>query len=380
MKNPKTITNILDVGSLKLSVLSGLTDNKKNCIVLGKSDVEYAGFLDGEFIEPEEIQTSIGQAIENVELATHLAIKDLTVGVPAEFTYSVTKKISVSFSSKKRLTETILKEIFESAVEELDEYISISIEPIYVMLDDGKKLVSAVNARTTKLTALVNIIYAKKSFIELFNNILSNLGIQTAYYVSSILCEVQFLRGPLTSAECIIDIGSLTTSIAIARGNGLEYMFTFSQGGSHITADFMEALELSYDEAEDLKSNIVLSVDECGDDYYEIEGSRNRKIFVKTANEIVKNRLDVFVYVIANCIEKSNIKDYMPIYLTGGGITGIDGAKDYLSENLHHTIGILTPRESEFSQPYYSSSLALLGTQSNKSEKRLFFVANQNNE
>lgn len=367
------LSSILDIGSSKLSVLTGTKGCNQNFVVYGKSDVEYNGFSDGEFFEPELLKERIGKAIENVELLTGLAIKELTVGIPTEFCFSLTKKINVTFPSRKKLKPEILQEIYESAFEQMEGYLPLSVEPIYNILDDGKKLIDVSNKKTSKLTAFINCIYARSDFIELFNYLLGELGIVKVDYVCSSLSETQFLLGQLTSEAMIIDLGYLTTSVAVAKGNGLVNLFSFSLGGAHIIADLCECLNLTFKEAEELKNNIVLSLQPNTTDIYETSHlGRNRKIFTKIANEIVEDRLNYIASTINVCIQKCQNKDYMPIYLTGGGISQIKGAKEILSEKLGQNIGLIYPQVIEFNKPYYSSLISLLNYSLTQNKKTRF--------
>lgn len=357
----KKLTSVLDIGSSKLTVLTGADGTNKNFIIYGKSDIEYSGFSEGEFFEPENLEEKIGKAIENVELATKFAIKELTIGVPAEFCYSTTKKINVTFATRKKLTKELIDEIYASSLEKSEEYTPISIKPIYNILDNGKKLITINNQKSTKLTSFVNIIYARNDFVEMFNKSLASLGILKVNYVCSALCEVNYLLGELTSEAMIIDIGYLTTSVAVAKGFGITNLFSFSQGGAHIMSDLAECLNITFKEAEDLKRNIILTLQPTTNDYYETSNlGKTRKIVTKIANEIVCDRLDIIAYTINACFQKCEVEDYMPIYLTGGGISQIKGAKDFLSEKIGQNIGLISPQIAEFSKPYHSSPISLL--------------------
>ena len=52
--------------------------------------------------------------------------------------------------------------------------------------------------------------------------------------------------------------------------------------------------------------------------------------------------------------------EHMRFFLTGGGITCVKGAKEYLASRLSANIEIVTPNLAEFNKPNQSSSIALL--------------------
>ena len=376
MKKTNCCVHALDVGSNKLVLFSGYKNGSNGLIVNGKADIEYAGFLENEFLEPEEIKEKIGKIIETIELSTKETVKELNVGVPAEFCYSLVKKVTATFSYRKKLSFDLLNEIYSQSIEELDEHTLISVSPLYNILDNGKKVINAVNLKTSKFSSLVNTIYVKTEFIRFFNQILSELGIIKVNYLCSALCEVNSLLGDLPSEACIIDIGFLTSSVAIGKGQGLSNLFSFSQGGGHIISDLMNSFSLTYDEATELKRKIVLTIESDSGIIYDISSpQKTKKILVEQANSVVKNRLDIFASVIKKCLQKSQQQEFLPIYVTGGGISSISGAKEYLSSQIGKSIGIIYPNIEEFSKPYYSSGISLLQEVIKKKEKPAFLVA-----
>ena len=52
----------------------------------------------------------------------------------------------------------------------------------------------------------------------------------------------------------------------------------------------------------------------------------------------------------------------MPIYLTGGGISYIKGAKDYMQEVLNRKIIVVSPWPPQLDSPELSSIIGLLDT------------------
>lgn len=380
MKKENNLITVLDIGSSKLTLLSGTEGINKTCVVIANAVEEYSGFMDAEFLEPSEIKEKIGNLMERVELASKQAITEVNIGVPAEFCISQVKKVTATFSSRKKLAPQLINEVYSQVFDDIENYTLNTVEPIYNILDNGKKLVEATNLKTTKISSLVNTIHVNNSFIELFNEILTELGVVKVNYLPVPLYEMKAL-GDLTSEACIIDIGYLTSSIAIGKGCGLVNLFSFSQGGAFVISDLMNDFSLTFNDACDLKKKIVLTMETTGGIVYDLSSQDNKKkILVKNANDCVKKRLDIFASVISQCLKKADVPNFLPIYLTGGGITQISGAKEYLSEKLGKNLGIISPNMSEFEKPYYFSSISLLQNLVKKQEKHFFLLANKNDE
>lgn len=317
----------------------------------------------------KKLESIITDLIKELKTKTKIKIKELTISVPSEFCISKTKKISITFATTKKLTKSLIDEIYANASEQIKDYSLINISPVYNILDNEVKVIELKsNLKTLKLTSYVSTIYAQNTFLKNMNNILANLGVLKVNYVSSIFCEALYLINPKTIENnvMLIDIGYLTTSVAVLKGKGLTLLNSFSMGGGHIMGDLAERINLTVKQAEILKRKIVLSLNPTTYDYYEIKESdeKIKKINIVMANQIVIDRLNVFASLISKCIDacysSSDNEKNMPIYLTGGGILFIRGAKEYLSTILNRKIDLIAPPIVEFNKPTDSSVIALL--------------------
>ena len=63
--------------------------------------------------------------------------------------------------------------------------------------------------------------------------------------------------------------------------------------------------------------------------------------------------------------------NYLPIYLTGGGVSLLKGGKDYISKGIGENVEILASKVPQLSKPTYSSVLGLLdlALKENKTQK-----------
>ena len=76
---------VLDVGSSKLELYVGERGINHTFVINAKSTLQYAGFMEGEFIEPENLKQSVAKCINEVESAINKKLNKIYVGVPAEF-------------------------------------------------------------------------------------------------------------------------------------------------------------------------------------------------------------------------------------------------------------------------------------------------------
>ena len=359
---------VLDFGSSKISVLIGERGINNTFNIKGKGESEYAGFVDGEFLDEKELKTAVSLAISNAITNSGRKIRKLYVGVPAEFCYSELKESSQAYLSKKRVNDNDIYNLFD-LVDDYRETSSthtvINRSPIYFMLDDGRKVIDPNGMVTTKLTSQISFILANNTFINVLDEILLELGITNIEYSSNVLAESLYLLEPEVRDRyaIIVDCGYITTSVALIRGDGLLSLNAFSLGGGHITGDLSQVLNLKFEEAEKLKRKVVLSLDASDDDFYEtiIEGVVT-PISSKMVNEIVEDRIAMIAKTINKILNSIRVSypDYIPIYLTGGGLSYLKGAKDFLSKAVGKNMEVIVPPVPQLNSPHYSSVLGLL--------------------
>ena len=69
----KNYVSVLDIGSSKLTVMIGEKGVNNTFNVRGAGEVNYAGFYEGVFLEPENLQSAIKEAISKAETNSETA-------------------------------------------------------------------------------------------------------------------------------------------------------------------------------------------------------------------------------------------------------------------------------------------------------------------
>ncbi len=368
IKLAKNCACVLDFGSGKLTAVIAERGVNNTFNIHGTGEVEYAGFYQNEFVEPENLAGSIEEVLTKVQSASGKQIDKLFVGVPAEFSYCKTKSGGVAFKKRTKIGQDEIMAFFNIVSEGLSDEDStiINRSPIYFTLDDNKKCMNPKGQVSTKLAGEISFIFAENYFIDNVSQILKNFGIENVEYVSSPLAEAIYLIDPEVrdTGAIIIDCGFISTHVALVKGDGLVGLNTFSVGGGHVTTDLSQILELGFKDAENLKRKIVLSLDAKDDDFYEIVSSNGiaTPVSAKLTNEIALARIDMIAGLISRSLTilKSNNNGFLPVYLTGGGICYLKGGRDYLSKSIGTNIEILSPQVPQLNRPHFSSVLGIL--------------------
>ena len=324
----------------------GINDTFK---VKGYKEVEYDGFYEGHFLNKDKLSSIFESMLADLEIKGE-RLEKIYIGVPAEFSSVMVCEESINFGMRRKVKQDDIDSLYYMVGEKSKsgEVEVVSVSPISYLLD-GYNTIDPIGDNGSILSAKLSIIYADRKFIELFNSIAAGLGFSAVEYLSEPLAQAQFILPKEKREELalIVDGGDLTTSIAFVKGEGLTALTTISRGGGFITNDLAEAFELSLSEADRLKKEIVLSLKGGQNDCYDLTTDLGKtiRISLNFANEVVGYRIDELSEVVAKCIQLSTnqFESYLPVYLTGGGISKIKGGRDYLAKCLGKNISYGVP-------------------------------------
>ena len=107
----------------------------------------------------------------------------------------------------------------------------------------------------------------------------------------------------------------------------------------------------------------MLAWDAKPSDTYEIEGDEYLLTYsAKATNEIVTDRVEMICEYIQKCLDLCvyDLPDFLPIHITGGGLSFIKGVTHVISKKLKRQVKIVTPQSLNQLKPYDSSEEGLL--------------------
>jgi len=135
-----------------------------------------------------------------------------------------------------------------------------------------------------------------------------------------------------------MDNGFSTSFVASIKGDGLAKLTSFDLGGAHITSQLMESFKLKFNEAEDLKHKIILTVNPIELNCYESDVANSFiPIPARQANRYAKLKVQQFANLARKCLKNQDfVRDENSVlYITGGGLAELKGSKDILQEDLN---------------------------------------------
>ena len=362
------LVSILDFGSGKISVYVGERGLNNTIKVKGVGVCDYPSFYNGELLTLDKLPEKISEAINLAEDSMGQKIDNLYVGAPADFCVVENKVLTLNFKKRHKITDYDVQDLYASnsdfdTIEK--DYELINVNPIYFALDNERRLMSPEGEYSTSLSALVSFVFVKRAFADVVRATLNSLGIKQVDFSSTMLAEILHLFQAETRDEgvVLIDSGSSSTNVAVAKGDGVLYLKSFALGGVNITADLANYFSIPFKQAEKLKKSIDLSLDV--NDSEELTYTYKNKTYTvnyKAAIEIVKARIKTIARGIEKCMALCpyNFPDYLPYHITGAGLSYFRGVKGIVGSVLDKKVEIAIPQIPLVERPNLSSAWGLM--------------------
>ena len=355
---------VLDVGSSKITAVLGERGINNTFLIKARKDFVYDGFSEREFLDAETLGKVVASCARYLKNAAGENADTVYVGVPGAFTDVTVKDSQISFSKKKKISEKDLDDLFDSAfVLPSAKKALINRSSIVFELDGYRRLANPIGETSETLKGKLSFIFCDDYFIRAFKPPIIGAGFSSVEFVSTSLAEAMYLLDSerRDRIAILLDSGYITTTYSLIQGDGILFQDSFDFGGGYITAAISEKTEASFDDAETIKRKVSLTAASTG--AYDVVSCDNGKYYgAETVREVIRNCLDVLCEKIEEAAEKSGyvIPDYVPIEITGGGISYIRGAKAHLSDRLGAYTEIVTPKVPLKEKPTESSVLSLL--------------------
>lgn len=355
---------ILDVTSRLISAIVGVKKAQSVFGVKAIIEKENSGFENGEWFDKEDTISVATAVLKEAMQTAESSTKKLFIGVPAEFIATVTKPVSITLDRERRVVDADINFLIEKGnTFNSDNHVLINSAPVEFSVDASDKTYRDVRGLTaSSVQGTVSYMLCEKSFVDMFDEVGNSLGFKEIKFVSTAWAEgiSLFEKEERDDVYVLVDIGFISSSVLIGRGEGVIDLKSFSLGGGHISGDMCEALDVSFDLAEKARELVDLNLNYADDAI--LVADQEDVIYGTEACEVVRCRLDDIADIVKGVIDASGIDfpSYAPVYLTGEGIASIRGAKKYLSNELGMNVEIITPKVPGYVKPANASKISLL--------------------
>lgn len=340
----KKATAVLDFGTSKVLVLLAEENAYQKVTITSAGMAQYDGFMNGEWNAPGDVTDAIASAIEAAENKVGAHIKEVYVGVPAEFVrvYVIESSVTLQGADPK-VTSADVEKLQRQATEMLDRPTGVIIHrsPAWFKVDGGQKTLEPVDQKGSVLEGMIGFVLADQFFVNDVTERLRELGIEVKGFFSTSVGEAMQMI-PFEERDhtaILVDVGYLSTEVMAVEGDALIWQKVLPVGGAHITLDLAYGLEKPFDMCEKIKRSYTFNAP--GNTQIEVQGEDGPQTFSgETVSMIVDARVDEMLEMIDEAIKKSGIRlgNWSNIYFTGGGLMPMSGARIYAASKLSRNV------------------------------------------
>ncbi len=303
--------------------------------VVGVATKKSIGIKKGEIIIAEEVEKTIRSVVQQSQKMATTIIDEVVVtfsgGTPTS--QNLFKEIELQNHSvtSEDISLLLSKYDFESHFEIRD---ILHAMPINFSLDEKTELTDPRGLVGQILGLDLNLITIEKNIIDNIEQCLRNCQLSLAgiFFSPYISAKSSLVEDELKLGAICVDMGFGSTGISIFHNHQMVFASTIRFGGENITSDIMQAFQISFKEAERIKTLyggliitnlddndlIELSFNDENKEYYNYERpfiSRSELI------SVIRPRLEEILEEIQFCLEKSGFEKLSSkrIVFTGGG-------------------------------------------------------------
>ena len=366
----KDTVAVIDVGTSKITGLIGENGVNNNYVIRAHSEFPTfaLGGAAGEVESPEDLRRAILNVLSAMESSARAKINKIYFSVPGDFLSIRNCSLQMYLNRARKLRPRDVEDYLNSAKKPLavPNYELIAESGVQYFLDGQKKVTRLTGNVTASINGLTTFYFAKQSFTKTVRAALSAAGVKDVEFVPVPLAEalLLFSEDDRFSFEILVDVGSSVTNMSVVYGGGILYNASFDIGGGYISGYLMQRLNLpSYELAEKIKRKLNLTIPADFNGIYEVtDGDEMYRFSQRSCNEVAEYVLSELAEMMDKALKESNVRlpGGLNISLTGGGITYVRGAKEFLFNAVEIPINVVCPKTSYMAKPEETSKIAVL--------------------
>ncbi len=333
MFHKRNIITAIEIGTSKICVLIGESDDEGNMVVAGHGEKVISGIVvKGEIVDMDKALEVLTDVIDEADKAAgriidpeHIYLAVTSSGIISE---KGTGTVFIQNANGKIAPEDIEAAVRNARSRPLmRDRTAINYFDSYFILDGHRQLLNPLDQVARKLEAYIHIVHGDHNRIENFKSMVHDAGFDEE--PTPVFSGVAAAYGVLTEAEkengvIMVDIGAGTTEYIAVYNFGILHSGVLQLGFEHVANDLHVGLDLP------IKLCRKLLVEQRGTDgrsgraVIQINGSKlgnPRKIPVTSIEKIIDLRIrEIFKIIHSEMLDrKANIHFASGGVLTGGG-------------------------------------------------------------
>jgi cell division protein FtsA len=374
----------LDIGSTKTCAVilevSGEVPRRPTYRVLGVGQAGASSVRREIVTDLEETTTAIREAMKEAELMAGVTLDRVYAGVAGEHIHAKmsTGVVAVGRNEIEASDVRRVHEVARAVVVPADREVMHVLPQGYV-IDEQSGIRDPVGMAGMRLEAEVYIITSSATATQNRSKAIHRAGYKIEALVHEPLAAgmAVLVQDERDVGVALIDLGGLTTELAIFRDGRMRHVATIPWGSATVTNDLAKGLSITYAEAERTKERYGMASAQLVDprEMVEIPGpgpGRQREVPRELIAHIIEQRLDEILGLVAREIESAGETNRLGagVVLAGGGAS-LAGASDVAQHVFGMPVRVGIPGEElmgltdSVRRPKYATAtgLALYGAQ-----------------
>lgn len=342
---------VLDIGSGKLTFLSGKKTVSGLYSVSSLVCEDYDGFYGGEWLSPQ----TLAEDIAKVMPVGGRRPSTLYVGVPGDFLHFRNNTVRLRFDAVRTVTRGDADALCAKGnIYGADRLRTVIASAMCgCRLEGGEFVADPVGRQSSSVESDVTYILCDAEFCEKVTAALAPYGFKNVCFVSSFWaeCTTMIDRFARSRGAVAVDVGYASTSAAFVLGDGFDGETTMETGYATIVGALIERFSLDADEAERLIEEVNLGYGD--DETYMLDAHDGVLSFPAGAvHDAVRGELDKIAAVIDSLRDGRDAE----IYVTGGGLSRVKGALAYIGGAFDAGPQMFVPSVPMYSKPWLTSA------------------------
>lgn len=363
MRNKSVV--VLDIRPCEIVAAVAQKGVNNTFILKSKYSLPYDGFAEGEMIDVKNFQSTMMKAYRSCISSLGAPLKEIYVGIPGEFLSVVQTDKVISFQSTERISKRHIDALINASMPAAEAGSTIiKCSPLYYVLSDNRKVISPIGEQSSNLRAKLSFFTCKVSFLDSIRRVFESVPGVNLFWIPSIYAQVMYLIEPekRDNYAVMLELGEISSTFAVACGNGIAFCEAFSVGVFHVAVLLMEALNVPYDVALWFIKKVNLNARDKVIAYEEYnQNGTIYKFATSELKDLIREGLDGLCEMIEECRQSYVGKDlsYKPILITGEGVGVIRGLNEHLSSRLVTPVEVIAPKLPYYDKPQFSSLFSI---------------------
>lgn len=371
----------IDLGSSAIRLAVGQVsvgaDKRESLNIIGAVEVFSQGISKGTISSLEDAVSAISACLEQVERQVGLPITEAYVGIGGNY---ITVQLAKGVIGVSRVDGEIRSEDVHRALEAARAVVNpANYEIIHVLprgfsVDGQLGIKDPVGMQGIRLEVNAHIVQGLSTHVR---------NVTKAVFRTNLdITELVFL--PLASAEavtnsrqrevgvCVVNVGSVTTSMAVYEEGELLHAAVIPIGSDHITSDIAIGLRTSLDVAERLKRSHVSAYADSVQKHLEVDlrdfgADQSEIVSPHFVSDIAQARVEEIFEKVEKELKKIERSGMLPagVILTGAGVK-LHGMAEVAKETLRLPVTVssgaqvASPLVEVVQDPGYSAAIGLV--------------------